>query len=42
MTLNDLKKNKVIRPKSRALALSEKSGRQTDEPTKTSKKRPLN
>ena len=32
------KKNKVIRPKSRASALSEKSGRQTDEQTKTFKK----
>ena len=30
--------NKVIRPKSRASALSEKSGRQTDEQTKTFKK----
>ena len=33
-----LDKNKVIRPKSRALALAEKSGRQTDEQTKTFKK----
>ena len=33
-----LKKNKVIRPKSRASALSEKSGRKTDEQTKTFKK----
>ena len=32
------KKNKVIRPNSRASALSEKSGRQTDEQTKTFKK----
>ena len=32
------KENKVIRPKSRASALSEKLGRQTDEQTKTSKK----
>ena len=32
------KYNKVIRPKSRASALSEKSGRQTDEQTKTFKK----
>ena len=31
------KLNKVIRPKSRATALSEKSGRQTDKQTKTSK-----
>ena len=31
-------KNKVIRPQSRASALSEKSGRQTDEQTKTFKK----
>ena len=30
--------NKVIRPKSRVSALSEKSGRQIDEQTKTSKK----
>ena len=30
--------NKVIRPKSRASALSEKSGRQTEEQTKTFKK----
>ena len=30
--------NKVTRPKSRASALSEKSGRQTDEQTKTLKK----
>ena len=30
--------NKVIRPKSRASALSKKSGRQTDEQTKTFKK----
>ena len=30
--------NKVIRPKSRASALSEKSGKQTDEQTKTFKK----
>ena len=30
--------NKVIRPKSRASAFSEKSGRQTDEQTKTFKK----
>ena len=30
--------NKVIRPKSRASALSEKSGRQTDEQTITAKK----
>ena len=29
-----LEENKVIRPKSRASALSEKSGRQTDEQTK--------
>ena len=34
----DMKKNKVIRPKSRASALSKKSGRQTDEQTKTFKK----
>ena len=33
-----IKKNKVIRPKSRASALSEKSGKQTDEQTKTFKK----
>ena len=32
------RKNKVIRPKSRASALSEKSGRQTDEQTITAKK----
>ena len=32
------KKNKVIRPKSRASALSEKSGKQTDEQTITFKK----
>ena len=31
-------KNKVIRPKSRASALAEKSGKQTDEQTKTFKK----
>ena len=34
----DLNRNKVIRPKTRASALSEKSGRQTDELTKNFKK----
>ena len=37
-TLRYQRKNKVIRPKSRASALSEKLGWQTDEQTKTSKK----
>ena len=32
------RENKVIRPKSRASAFSEKSGKQTDEQTKTFKK----
>ena len=35
---NHLKSNKVIRPKSRASVLSEKSGRQKEKQTKTLKK----